>query len=139
VGDVTRAEQYLSAALDAGGNASEILPELVQVCVKAKRYRVAIEYASPWLERSPNDVKLRFVLASLRATVGDVLLARDDFDRIVKQEPGDAAAHFAYAVLLHDQLGDAVSADKEFRRYLELDPNGKHADVARSFLLNTVQ
>ena len=69
VGDETRAEQYFSAAIDAGGNAAEILPELLRVCIASKRYRVAIEYASPWLERNPRDVKLRFVIASLRASV----------------------------------------------------------------------
>jgi tetratricopeptide (TPR) repeat protein len=139
IGDTTRAEQYLSAALDAGGDPAELLPELLRVCVVAKRYRVAIDYAAPWLERSPRDAKLRFLVASLRATVGDVEGARADFDALIKQDPADAPAHFAYATLLHDQLGDFVRADAQFREYLRLDPNGSHSEAARARLLNVVQ
>jgi tetratricopeptide (TPR) repeat protein len=139
VGDETRAEQYFSAAIDAGGNAAEILPELLRVCIASKRYRVAIEYASPWLEINPRDVRLRFVVASLRASVGDVAAAGTDFQKIVEENPNDASAHFAYAVLLHDQLGDVVRADGEFREYLRLEPNGRHSEQARASLLKQIQ
>ena len=139
VGDETRAEQYLAAAMDAGGDPSELLPELLRVCIAAKRYRVAIEYATPWLERTPSDTKLRLVVASLRATIGDGAAAQSDFEALVKQEPNDAMAHFAYAVLLHNQLGDVVRADEEFREYLRLEPNGKHAAEARASLLKQIQ
>lgn len=138
VGDFTRAEQYLSAAIDAGGDAGTLLPELLRVCIASKRYRVAITYASPWLERHPDDTKLRFVVAALRASVGDADGADRDFAQLLRDDPNDATVHFAYAVLLRDQLGDLLRADQEFREYLRLDPHGAHVDEARASLLNSV-
>jgi thioredoxin-like negative regulator of GroEL len=138
VGDLTRAEQYLSAAMEVGGDPAAILPDLLRVCVAADRYRVAIAYASPWLERHPRDRKLRFVVAALRASVGDAIGAGSDLERLVAEAPGDSRAHFAYAVLLRDQLGDPGRADGQFREYLRLEPDGAHADEARAALLETV-
>jgi tetratricopeptide (TPR) repeat protein len=138
VGDLTRAEQYLSAALDVGGDPATILPQLLAVCVEDNSYRVAIAYAAPWLERHPGDRKLRFVVAALRSNVGDAVGARADLEQLVDQAPDDPRVHFAYAVLLRDQLKNFAEADGHFRAYLRLDPNGPHAEEARSALLRTV-
>src|SRR5262249_30987608 len=118
VGDLTRAEQYLSAALDQGADETKVLPALLRVCIAAKRYRVAIDYATPYLRKHPGDNRLRFVVASLRAETGDVVLARADLEHVVKDAPDDAGARFAYAVLLRDDCNDAGSADAQFREYL---------------------
>jgi tetratricopeptide (TPR) repeat protein len=138
VGDYTRAEQYLSAALDVGGDAPTLLPELLKVCITGRRYRVAIAYATPWLSRYPSDTKLRFVLAALRTSIGDAEGAKKDLQQIIATQPDDATAHFAYAVLLRDQLGDLADADREFREYLRLAPSGSHVDEARASLLKSV-
>jgi hypothetical protein len=139
VGDLTRAEQYLSAALDVGGDPAAILPDLLRACVVANRYRVAITYAAPWLERHPGDDKLRFVVAALRSSVGDGVGARADLERLVTDAPEDARMRFAYAMFLRDHLGDPGSADEQFRAYLELAPDGPHAEQARSALRRTVR
>jgi tetratricopeptide (TPR) repeat protein len=138
VGDLTRAEQYLSAALDVGGNPALVLPELLQVCIAADRYRAAIAYAEPWLERHPEDGKLRFVVAALRARIGDSLGAQADLERTLARAGDDANAHFAYGVLLRDRIGDPRRADEQFRAYLRLDPNGKHREEASAGLLEAV-
>lgn len=138
VGDLTRAEQYLAAALEVGGDPAAILPELLRVCIAANRFRVAITYAEPWLGRHPEDTKLRFVVAALRSTVGDWAGARDDLEQLVTEAPSDANVRFAYAKLLHDQLGDRSAADVQFRAYLALDPGGPHVDEARADLLQVV-
>ncbi|HEY6458645.1 MAG TPA: hypothetical protein VIY73_00800 [Polyangiaceae bacterium] len=138
VGDMTRAEQYLSAAIDAGGDPAVLLPELLRVCIASKRYRVAIDYAAPWLRRYPSDTKLRFVVASLRSSIGDAVGAKTDLQEVLANTPDDAPAHFAYAVLLRDQLGDLGDADHEFREYIRLAPAGPHAEEARAALLKTV-
>jgi tetratricopeptide (TPR) repeat protein len=138
VGDLTRAEQYLSAAIEVGGDPASILPELLRVCIAANRYRVAIAYAAPWLQRHPRDRKLRFLVAALRSGIGDASGAGVDLERLVTEAPGDSRAQFAYAVLLRDQLGDPGRADGHFRAYLRIEPDGPHADEARAALLETV-
>jgi thioredoxin-like negative regulator of GroEL len=138
VGDFTRAEQYLAAALDSGADEARVLPQLLRVCIAAKRYRVAIDYASPILRKHPNDAHLRFVVASLRATIGDALGARADLEQVARALPEDATVRFAYAVHLRDQCGDRGKADEQFREYLRLAPGGEHAEEARASLLQVV-
>jgi Tfp pilus assembly protein PilF len=138
VGDLTRAEQYLAAALDAGADPDVILPKLLRVCIAAGHDRAAIDYATPQLRRRPSDARLRFVVAELRAITGDTGGARTDLEQVVIADPRDSAPHFAYARLLRDQVGDVLAADREFRAYLALAPEGEHAEEARASLLQVV-
>jgi Tfp pilus assembly protein PilF len=139
VGDMTRAEQYLAAALEAGADPRVVLPPLLKVCIAAKRYRVAIDYAMPTLRKHPRDAHLRYVVASLRASVGDAVGARADLGKVIELEPSDPRARFAYAVLLRDQCGDLPAADEQFRAYLALEPQGEHAEEAQASLLKPVK
>jgi tetratricopeptide (TPR) repeat protein len=138
VGDYTRAEQYLAAALEAGADPGTVLPPLLKVCVAAKRYRVAIDYAEPVLRKHPSDAHLRYVVASLRASIGDAPGARAEMEKVVSLDPQDAKVRFSFAVLLRDQCGDPGAADEQFRAYLRIDPAGEHAEEARASLLKPV-
>jgi tetratricopeptide (TPR) repeat protein len=138
VGDFERAEQYLATALDRGAEPRHVLPLLLRACAEEKRYRAAIDYAEPELRRHPDDAKLRFVVASFYASIGDIPSARTELERVVKDKPDLAPAHFALAVLLRDEQGDPVKADIHFREYLRLDPRGSHVDEARGSLLKLV-
>ena len=138
VGDLTRAEQYLSAALDAGGDESKILPLLVMVCVDGKRYRVAIDYAEGSLKHHPEDTHLRYLVGTLYLATGDAEAARASFEQVLKMRPDDAETHYALGVVYRDDEHDLLQADAHFRVYLNLDPNGVHVDDARASLLKSV-
>lgn len=138
VGDLVRAEQYFAAALQAGGDAKEILPLLLKVCIDATRFQAAIEYAEPHLQRHPEDYRLRMLVASLYAAVGQPARARTHYERVLESQPDEATAHWALALLLRDQLGDRQAADVHFREYLRLRPDGPHAEEARASLLKPV-
>jgi tetratricopeptide (TPR) repeat protein len=139
VADLTRAEQYLAAAIDAGADEQQVLPLLLRVCIEAKHYRVALTYAEPPLRHHPDDHRLRFVVASLYATIGDLANARSELERVVQAAPEEPEARYALAVLLRDQLGDPVGSDAHFRSYLRLAPEGRHAEEARACLLKVVE
>lgn len=139
IGDYTRAEQYFSAALDEGGDPAVVLPLLLKVCVAEQRYRVAIDHAEPWLQKRPDDYRLRFLVGTLYATIGDAKTAREHYERVTQTAPKHADAHYALGVLLRDDVNDPVGADKHFREYLRLRPDGPHADEARASLLKTVR
>jgi tetratricopeptide (TPR) repeat protein len=138
IGDLTRAEQYLSAALEQGGDAKEILPVLLRVCIEAERYRVAVVYARDYVTRWPDDVRLRFVLATLEAAIGEIDEALDDLHTVVEKNPDDADAQFTLAILLRDDLHDPVAADEHFRECLRLSPEGPHAGQVCASLLKVV-
>jgi tetratricopeptide (TPR) repeat protein len=138
IGDLTRAEQYLAQALDQGADPKTVLPMLLKVCVEARRYRGAIDYAEDYLKKRPQDTHLRMLLANLYVAVDDTAHAREQFELVLQQNPALADVHYALAVLLRDQNKDLVQADAHFREYLRLSPKGPHADEARGSLLKSV-
>jgi tetratricopeptide (TPR) repeat protein len=138
VGDHTRAEQYLSMALDAGGDDAQIMPLLLRACIDGERYLVALEYAEADLKRNPDDMHLRFVVASLEAAVGNEKKAATELRALIETAPEDAEAHFALASLVRETNGDPDEANQHFREYLRLSPDGAHAREARASLQKEV-
>jgi tetratricopeptide (TPR) repeat protein len=138
VGDFTRAEQYFAAALDAGGNPDDVLPLLLKVCLAEQRYRSALAYAEPQLNKKPDDFRLRFVVGSLYAAIGEKDTAKKHLAKVAEEKPDYAEVHFAMGMLALDGDGDRVTADGYFREYLRLAPKGSHAEEARGYLLQTV-
>jgi tetratricopeptide (TPR) repeat protein len=138
VGDSTRAEQYLAAALDSGGDDRKILPILMAVCVEGKRYRVAIDYGEAHLRRHPDDQRLRLLLGTLYFELGEDRKAKACFEEVLSKKPDDAEANYALGVLYRDKDHDLVRADRYFRNYVRLRPDGDHAQDARASLLKTV-
>jgi tetratricopeptide (TPR) repeat protein len=138
-GDTTRAEQYFAAAIGHGGDERSILPMLLIVCIQDGRFRVAIEYASSYLKRHPGDTKVHLLLGTLYSAIGDAQPAHRELQRVLDERPSDVDAHYALAVLSRDNENDPVSADKHFREYLRLAPNGPHAEEAQASLLQSVR
>ncbi len=134
VGDSTRAEEYLAAALQRGADPAKVIPVLLDVCIRDGRYRSAIFYAENHLRTHPADVPTRFVLGTLYAAIGEGPRAKEHLERVVEAKPNEARAHYALAVLMRDQQ-DPVGADRHFREYLRLAPDGSHAEEARASLL----
>ncbi len=138
VGDTTRAQQYLAAALDGGGDETTLTPMLLSVCVRDGRYRMAIEYARRYLVKHPSDQRVRFVLGTLYAAVGEALAAQHELELVARVDRDNADVHYTLAVLLRDQNNDLVRADEQFREYLRLAPGGEHAEEARASVLRVV-
>lgn len=139
VGDTARAEEYYAAALEAGAPDSKVVPALVEVCIRDGRYRAAIEYASPYVNRHPTDLRMRYVLGTLYQGIGDARSARAQLEVVVGKSPEQPDPHYALAILLRDDAGDLVAADDQFREYLRLAPHGTHADEARASLMRAVR
>lgn len=136
IGDLTRAEEYLSAALDNGGKPEVILPLLVSICVRDQRYRSAAQYLEEHLRKHPRQSELRFLLGTLYIGLEKDDAARAELERVLAEQPEHARAHYALAVLHRDTRADFVSADRHFRGYLRhCSPRCVHADEATESLL----
>lgn len=135
LGDTTRAEEYFGAAIEAGADEREVMKLLLEICVRDGRYRAAIEYARPYVQRHPEDVRCRYVLGTLYQAVADAKAARAELEQVVRAAPDDPDPHFALALVLRDDERDLVSAEAQFHEYLRLAPNGAHAEEARASLL----
>jgi len=138
VGDTTRAQEYFDSAVSAGGDQRVLTPLLLRVCIRDGRYRMAVEYAERYLKRHPTDPRMRFLLGTLYAALGEPVAAEQQLSLAARTDVDNAALHYALAVVLRDQIGDAVRADSHFRAYLRLAPDGEHAEDARSSLFEEV-
>ncbi|RLB46462.1 MAG: hypothetical protein DRJ42_27595 [Deltaproteobacteria bacterium] len=125
-GDMTRAEQYIGAAIVRGYPEERALPVLIRICVAASRLRAAVTYAEPYLDRNPNDATLRLVVASLYLGLDEAVKARRHLEQVLAVSPDEPEAHYLMALVLRDEVGDARAAKQHFARYLELDPTGDH-------------
>lgn len=135
IGDLTRAEDYLAAAIDSGADPREAMPILLDVCVRSGRYRSAIQHGENHLRKHPHDLRTRLVVGTLLAAIGEPKEARVQLEKVVATKPDEAQAHYVLAVVARDTENDVVAADKHFREYLRIEPNGSHAEEARASLL----
>jgi len=135
-GDHLRAEQYLSAALSQGADERRVLPLLLAACVADQRYRDGMQHVESYVRRHPREQGARFLLATLLLALGHFERGMQELEGVVAVAPRHAEAHYALAVVLRDQIGDAAAADRHFREYLRLRPEGGHVDEARGSLLS---
>ena len=138
IGDATRAEDYLNAARESGGDERVIVRALLDVCVGDHRYRAAVGYAENFLRHHPRDRELRFLLATLDVALGNSASAIKELNTVLAEAPGNVEARYVFAVVLRDELGDFEAADRQFREYLRLAPTGNHAEEAQGSLLTRV-
>lgn len=138
VGDQTRAEQYLAAAVAAGGDSQKITPLLMAVCVEAQKYRVAIDYGQAHLRKYPDDTRLRHLVGTMHMALGEGAQAKSSFEEVLKRSPDAAETHYALGVLYRDIDHDLLRADQHFRAYIRNNPAGPHAQDARASLLKVV-
>jgi tetratricopeptide (TPR) repeat protein len=139
VGDTTRAEEYYVSALKAGADPHLIISQLLVVCVADQRFPAAIEYAEQYLYRRPNDVDIAFAAASLHAAVGEAPRARQLLERVLRQKPESADAHYAFASVLRAGGDELELADQHDLAYLKLSPGGPFAETARARLSREVR
>jgi tetratricopeptide (TPR) repeat protein len=146
VGDPTRAEEYLASGIEAGADPRDVLPLLMDVCVKTGRYRSAIQHGENHLRKYPNDLGTRVMVGALYAAISESKQAKSQLEKVVSPEQGTAApptkllaqAHYLMAVIARDTDNDVVDADRHFREYLRLEPNGSHVEEAKASLLKRV-
>jgi tetratricopeptide (TPR) repeat protein len=137
-GDPLRAQQYLLAALREGADEQKHLPRLLNSYVADGQYRVAVELLENHLRRHPDAVQMRVLLSTLYTATGNYEGAIQQYERVIARAPRDAYAHFALASLLHDSGVATARADQHYRTYLELAPDGAHAEEARGLLLTEI-
>lgn len=135
-GDYTRAQQYYSAALAAGGKSNVIMPKLLKACIASGDLRLATEYAEQELSKNPDDAHLRFVTGALQAQIGNRPVARRHLALAASQMRENAKVQFVVATFFRDDMQDRGEADPYFREYLRLAPDGEHAAEARGSLMS---
>ena len=131
-GDYVRAEQYFNAAMDKGYPEDELMPLLLDVCVRGSRLVAALGYGEPYLARNPQKWSLRVLIGSIHMSLGHGRDASRELERAIADAPEEPpSAHYLLAVL-YRQGGDLTRSRGHFARYLSLEPDGPHGEEARA-------
>jgi tetratricopeptide (TPR) repeat protein len=132
-GDTVRAEQYLSMALERGYDDKQILPVMLRVCLSSNRLRAALNHAERYLREHPSDQSLRYLVATLHLSLGQVEQARIDLSHLIRVDPKNGKAHYLLGVL-ESASATPERASEHLRIYLQLSPGGEHAAEVQSRL-----
>lgn len=132
--DWNRAEQYLLASQTHGMSEERVTPKLVDVCIKASRYRAALQYAEQFVQRHPDRPSMVLLMATLQMAVGELMRAKSGFEHLLILEPDNADGHYLYATLLRDRLAETKEASKHYSKYVQLSPDGEHAAESRVYM-----
>ncbi len=132
-GDTLRAEQYLSLALDAGFDQRKILPLMLQVCLQSSRLRSALDHAEPYLLQHPEDRALRYLVATIHLSLGQIEEARLNLEELLRTDTRDADAHYLLGIL-EMRLAPSDAAD-HLQMYLSLTPAGRRSAEVKSRLI----
>jgi tetratricopeptide (TPR) repeat protein len=136
-GDLLRAEEYLSAALQRGYAPDRVLPLLLKVCLASSRLSAALTYARPYLQQHPEDYHLRYLVAAVQLGMARHEEAARELQRVLSQHPDFAPAHYLMGVVLRDYAHDPVRATQHFRQHQSLDPDGLHSAEVAAWLQET--
>ncbi len=132
-GDLTRAQQYLAAAYSKGYDETQVLPEIVKVCVAASRLRAALSYAEPYLDRHPGDAGMSYVVGSIHLALGNLQQASAHLNGAL--EPGELVIDAAYSLaLVESRQGLSQEARAHLQHYLQVAPQGAYASRALRLL-----
>jgi tetratricopeptide (TPR) repeat protein len=131
-GDSVRAEQYITLAIQSGYPREKALPLLLRACLDGSRLRAALDHAETYLREHPEHRRLRYLVATLYASLGQYDKAKLELAQLLAQDPADTEAHYLSGVLAADS--DDARAREHFLVYLELSPRGARAAEVRSRL-----
>jgi hypothetical protein len=111
-GDSVRAEQYLTAALRAGHDPRETLGLLLSLCLRNAHVRTALTVAEPHLAANPDDIPLRYLVATLKHSLKDHRGARRELALVLERAPDHEEAHHLLAWLEREEQPDTVDGEK---------------------------
>jgi tetratricopeptide (TPR) repeat protein len=134
-GDPTRAEQYFTLALEQGGDQAELVRLLVQTCMAQSRVRAALNYADPYLIEHPEELALRYLVATIHLSLGHDKEAHRQLVILTRRAPKYSDAHFLLGVIF-ERAERLVASRRAFEEYLTLAPEGKLASETRHHLQN---
>ncbi|HEV7672296.1 MAG TPA: tetratricopeptide repeat protein [Thermoanaerobaculia bacterium] len=140
-----KAIETLKTAANLAPNDTGVLQELVNFLVDAGREEEAKVYMAKLPQGTKVDPSSLLNIGIRQFNEGKVQEAFDSFDRVVKENAEMAEAYYYRGLTAlglstdaslkpADQKAKAEIAKADFKKLLELDPNGSHADDAREFL-----
>lgn len=126
-GDLLRAEQYYVRAERLGIDPGRTLPRVLTVLVTSERLGEALARCQSYLQRQPDDLRVRYLLALIEIALEHPRDAAIELRMVIAQKPDAPQPYLLLGRLYRDRLADLHSARDMFRRYLALAPDTREA------------
>jgi tetratricopeptide (TPR) repeat protein len=130
-GDGSRAEQYLSFAIDRGADIDRVLPMLLSACIAGDRLETALVHAERHRAAVADVGRLDVLIAALHLALGQRERAIEVTDEMIERGEAPALAFYLRGAARAGQGGDARRVRADYRRYLTLAPDGHFRAEAR--------
>ena len=98
--------------------------------LKAGRHQEAVGCYERALERNPSNAQLHFKMAGILREGNYYKRALGEYRKALDIDPNYSEAHAEAATLLERSLNDREGAILHYKRYIQLAPNGPHAEEA---------
>lgn len=129
-----QAERAYKKALSLDPTLSNALTNLGNLAYRRDRLKDAERYYRRALQCDPEQPEALYNLGFLCFERDEVDVAVTLFRDALKSDPSFADAHFNLAMALEER-GEPQRARPHWKRYLDLEPEGSWADIARKHLL----
>ena len=126
-----RAEALYEEALSLSPNFAIALTNLGNLYFRQARAEEAKQLYLRALEVEPHQAEAHYNLGYLAMDRGDLQVAVRHFETSLRADERFADAHFNLG-LVHEALGDMQRARRHWERYVELEPRGPWAELARA-------
>jgi tetratricopeptide (TPR) repeat protein len=131
-GDVTRAEQYFALAIEKGADPQKVMPLLLRACLSNSHLRTALNHAEPYLLEHPEDRALRYLVATIHLSLGQVEAARRELGLLLLQDKDRSDAHYLLGII--ESSSNVAEARRHFEAALETSKDGEQKIELRSRL-----
>jgi tetratricopeptide (TPR) repeat protein len=111
-GDSVRAEEYLNLAIEQGADRRQVMPLLLDACVRSSHLRAALNHAEPYLLDHPEQDRLRYLVATIDLGLGQIAAAKRELGLLLQRSDNNADAHYLLGVI--ESGIDVESARRHF-------------------------
>lgn len=128
-----QAEALYRQALDLDPYLAIAYTNLGNICFRRQHDDAAVAMYRQALEVDPNQAEAHYNLGYVFLERGEPGESISYFQAAVKADPGFADAYFNLA-MAYEQAGEISNARPFWKRYVELEPSGTWAEIARKHL-----
>jgi len=128
-----RAERCYREAIELDPSLANALTNLGNLRFRQGDAKGAARFYERALSIDSEQPEALYNLGFLAFERGDTKSAASLFERAIVHDPGFADAHFNLA-MAYEELGRSADAQPHWRTYLDLDPTGSWAEIARKYL-----
>ena len=128
-----QAEQLYRQALEFDPYLAIAYTNLGNICFRQQNDEAAVALYQRALEVDPKQAEAHYNLGYVALEAGQAIDAIPYFLAATSSDPGFADAYFNLA-MAYEQAGDVKNAKPHWQRYIELEPAGTWAEIARKHL-----